>query len=122
MGLASHMKETSTSIESPLIGSGSQEEADNRVKILLDMGTSRGYLTYEELNEKLPDEVVSPDKLETLLMMIDEMGIRLIDEQDVADFNRKGKKARPQPAVAFIPALARDVAHPVVKPKKPQPE
>jgi len=48
------MKETSTSIESPLIGSGSQEEADNRVKILLDMGTSRGYLTYEELNTKLP--------------------------------------------------------------------
>ena len=35
------MKETSTSIESPLIGSGSQEEADLRVKNLLEMGTSR---------------------------------------------------------------------------------
>ncbi|HEX4792223.1 MAG TPA: RNA polymerase sigma factor RpoD [Humisphaera sp.] len=89
------MKETV--IESPLIGSGSQEEADKRVQILLDLGTSRGYLTYEELNERLPDEVVSPDKLDTLLMMIDEMGIRLIDEYDVADFNRKGKKAKPQP-------------------------
>jgi len=54
-------------------------------------------------------------------MMIDEMGIRLIDEHDVADFNRKGKKARPMP-VALIPAMAKDVAHPVVKPKKPQPE
>jgi len=52
------MKETV--IESPLIGSGSQEEADKRVQILLDLGTSRGYLTYEELNERLPDEVVSP--------------------------------------------------------------
>src|SRR5687767_13518336 len=80
----SGMKETV--IESPLIGSGSQEEADNRVRILLELGTSRGYLTYEELNEKLPDEVVSPDKLDSLLMMIDEMGIRLIDEQDVGDF------------------------------------
>ncbi|MGD0542505.1 MAG: RNA polymerase sigma factor RpoD [Tepidisphaeraceae bacterium] len=70
-------------IESPLIGSGSQEEVDLRVQALLDLGTSRGYLTYEELNERLPDEVVSPDKLDSLLMMIDEMGIKLVDETDV---------------------------------------
>jgi RNA polymerase primary sigma factor len=70
-------------IESPLIGSGSQEEVDLRVQALLDLGTSRGYLTYEELNERLPDEVVSPDKLDSLLMMIDEMGIKLVDETDI---------------------------------------
>ena len=50
-------------METPLIGSGSQEEVDLRVQAIKDLGTSRGYLTYEELNEKLPDEVVSPDKL-----------------------------------------------------------
>src|SRR5690349_11870503 len=81
------MKETM--IESPLIGSGSAEEAERRVQTLLDMGTSRGYLTYEELNTKLPDEVVSPDKLDSLLMMIDEMGIKLIDEHDVGEFTAK---------------------------------
>ncbi len=81
------------SIESPLIGSGSQEEVDLRVNVLLDMGKSRGFLTYEELNEKLPDEVVSPDKLDSLLMMIDEMGIKLIDEHDIGDFI-KGPKSR----------------------------
>src|SRR5687768_18379556 len=74
------------SIESPLIGSGSPEEAAARVNTLIDLGKSRGYLTYEELNEKLPDEVVSPDKLDSLLMMIDEMGIRLIDESDIGDY------------------------------------
>lgn len=42
------------SIESPLIGSGSQEEVDARVNALIDLGKSRGFLTYEELNEKLP--------------------------------------------------------------------
>src|SRR5438128_4769272 len=83
------MKETAPVIETPLIGSGSQEEVDKRVNALLTLGTSRGYLTYEELNTKLPDEVVSPDKLDTLLMMIDEMGIRLIDEHDVAEFTAK---------------------------------
>src|SRR5882762_1920587 len=84
----------STSIESPLIGSGSQEEVDLRVNVLIDMGKSRGYLTYEELNHKLPDEVVSPDKLDSLLMMIDEMGIRLIDESDIAEFTTKPRKGR----------------------------
>jgi RNA polymerase primary sigma factor len=33
----------------------------------------------------LPDEVVSPDKLDSLLMMIDEMGIKLIDEMDIPE-------------------------------------
>src|SRR5687767_9262225 len=90
----SGMKETV--IESPLIGSGSQEEADNRVRILLELGTSRGFLTYEELNEKLPDEVVSPDKLDTLLMRIDEMGIKLIDEADIGEYVKQPKPRAPK--------------------------
>jgi len=87
-------------METPLIGSGSQEEADNRVRILLELGTSRGFLTYEELNEKLPDEVVSPDKLDSLLMRIDEMGIKLIDEQDIGEYVKQPKVrvAKPQAA------------------------
>src|SRR5206468_10003828 len=90
----------STSIESPLIGSGSQEEVDLRVAALIDLGKSRGYLTYEELNEKLPDEVVSPDKLDTLLMMIDEMGIKLIDELDIADYQQKATAKKTGKAAA----------------------
>src|SRR2546423_1474841 len=81
-------------METPLIGSGSQEEVDLRVAAIIDLGKTRGYLTYEELNQKLPDEVVSPDKLDSLLMMIDEMGIRLIDESDIAEFTTKPRKGR----------------------------
>jgi len=95
-------------IETPLIGSGSQEEADKRVVILLDLGTSRGFLTYEELNEKLPDEVVSPDKLDSLLMMIDEMGIKLIDEADIGDYI-KGPRAKSTSILAqlqTVPAIS----------------
>ena len=87
--------------ETPLIGSGSPEEADARVNALIAFGKSRGYLTFEELNDKLPDEVVSPEKLDSLLMLIDEMGIRLIDDTDVAEFTAKnGKKS----AAAASPA------------------
>ena len=93
---------TPTVPTTPLIGSGSQEEVDLRVQTLLHMGTSRGYLTYEELNERLPDEVVSPDKLDSLLMMIDEMGIKLIDEADVGEYQKgpKGKVIpKPEPEI-----------------------
>src|SRR3954465_3048741 len=90
------MKEAAIAvIETPLIGSGSMEEAESRVRIRLCMGTSRGFLTYEELNEKLPDEVVSPDKLDSLLMRIDEMGIKLIDEADIGEYV---KAPKPRPA------------------------
>jgi RNA polymerase primary sigma factor len=103
----SGMKETV--IESPLIGSGSQEEVDHRVKVLLDMGTSRGFLTYEELNEKLPDEVVSPDKLDSLLMMIDEMGIKLIDESDIGEYQKAPRKHRKTAEPAAVPEVVEDV-------------
>jgi hypothetical protein len=85
-------------METPLIGSGSQEEVDRRVKELIDLGKANGYITFEELNERLPDEVVSPEKLDALLMNIDEMGIRLIDEADVPDFHKGGKpRVEPSP-------------------------
>src|ERR1700678_4371272 len=92
-------------IESPLIGSGSQEEVDLRVAAILSLGTSRGYLTYEELNEKLPDEVVSPDKLDSLLMMIDEMGIKLIDEADIAEHQKAPRGSRTASITAAVVAV-----------------
>ncbi|MGA2233706.1 MAG: bifunctional ornithine acetyltransferase/N-acetylglutamate synthase [Tepidisphaeraceae bacterium] len=68
----------------PAINAGSPQEVDLRVQALLDLGRSRGYLTYVELNERLPDEMVSPDKLETLLMLIKQTGIKLIDEEGIS--------------------------------------
>ena len=55
---------------------------DDPVERLLRLGERQGYLTYEMLNERLPDEVVSPDQLDLLLMAIDSSGIRLIDQAD----------------------------------------
>jgi lactate permease len=63
----------------PLLG----DEAERRVRDILALGRSRGYLTYESLNLELPDEVVSPEKLDALLAQIDEMGIRLVEEHDL---------------------------------------
>ena len=59
------------------------DEPNDPVRDLLRVGERLGYLTYQMLNDRLPDDVVSPDKLDALLLEIDGRGIRLIDETDV---------------------------------------
>ena len=56
-----------------------------QVKALFERGTQKGYLTYEEMNEMLPDSIVSADRLDQILMELDGAGIDLVDEADVVD-------------------------------------
>ncbi|MGC9454565.1 MAG: RNA polymerase sigma factor RpoD [Phycisphaerae bacterium] len=58
------------------------EALDRSVKTLIARGKDKGYLTYEEMNEELPDEAVSPDQIDSLLMTLDELGIELMDEAE----------------------------------------
>ncbi len=118
--IAAPVPSNPTSQSSPLIGSGSPEEVIRRVNALLEDGTRRGYLTYEELNTRLPDEVVSPDRLDSLLMTIDEMGIKLIDENDVDEFKKRGEVDRIE--VKPVAKIAKAVAvAAVAKPVKGKP-
>jgi len=50
---------------------------------LIRRGKGRGFLTYEELNDSLPDEAISPEKIDEILVHLDELGIELIDEAEV---------------------------------------
>jgi len=53
------------------------------VKKLIAKGKERGYLTYEEMNADLPEDAVSPEGLDSLVMTLDELGIELLDEAEV---------------------------------------
>ena len=57
--------------------------AEGQIRALIEKGKKKGYLTYEEMNEELPEEAVTPARLDSLLMTLDEMGIHLLDEADV---------------------------------------
>ena len=105
-----------SSIETPLIGSGSPEEVERRVRVLIETAKANSYITYEELNDRLPDELVSPDKLDALLMMLDEMGIRLIDEADVHEFQKTKGRANPAPVPIAIRLAA--ATSPLPTPKR----
>ncbi|HHT9110134.1 MAG TPA: RNA polymerase sigma factor RpoD [Candidatus Brocadiaceae bacterium] len=60
------------------------ETLNQKIKHLVQRGKEKGYLTYEELNDMLPEDAdVSPDKIDDILMMLDEVGIDLIDETEI---------------------------------------
>ncbi len=52
------------------------------VSELISKGKQRGYLTWEELNEALPDEAILPERLEAILQRLDEIGIDMVDEAE----------------------------------------
>jgi len=62
----------------------SNENFEPDVKHLIEEGRKKGFLTYEEINRVLPDDLVSSEKLDALLLHLDEMGVQLIDETEAA--------------------------------------
>jgi RNA polymerase primary sigma factor len=62
------------------------------VKKLISLGKEKGYLTYEEVNSKLPAEMVSSEQLGNLMTMFGEMDIEILDS---SEGDRYQKAARP---------------------------
>ncbi len=53
------------------------------LQTLVVKGKSQGYLTFDDVNNYLPDQDVTPEKLDNLLMALDELGIELLDQAPV---------------------------------------
>jgi RNA polymerase primary sigma factor len=58
---------------------------DEGLKALLEQGKDKGYLTYSQVNDYLPDDAVNPEKLDQLLLVLEEHGIELIDESEAEE-------------------------------------
>ena len=66
----------------------SKEEKMEEVKQLISLGKEKGFLTYEELNNALPADVLSSDQLDHIMMMFGEMDIEVIDPEEAGRFQR----------------------------------
>ncbi len=65
---------------------------DEGLKTLLDLGKRRGFLTFDQVNDFLPDEAGSPEKMQGLVDSIEELGIELINEDEAeARLNASGE-------------------------------
>ncbi len=75
------------------------------VSELIELGRKRGWLAYEELNSTLPDELVDPDRVDDVLVLIDRHGILMLDERDwKARRWREEKAGRPVKEVVIVSA------------------
>src|SRR5690606_32100194 len=55
------------------------------IKQLISKGLEQGYLTYAEVNDHLPDDLVDPDQIEDIIGMINGMGIEVHEQAPDAD-------------------------------------
>src|SRR3569832_712577 len=61
------------------------EQQDSQLKLLIARGKEQGFLTYREVNDHLPDEIVDPEQIEDIIAMINDMGIPVHDTAPDAD-------------------------------------
>src|ERR1700758_752430 len=75
-----------------------EKTIDEGLKTLLESGKEKGYLTFSQVNDYLPDDAVNPEKLDQLLLLLEEQGIELIDESEAEE--REGGPSGPGAAGA----------------------
>ena len=51
------------------------KDQQSRLKLLIEKGKEQGFLTYAEVNDHLPEEIVDPQQIEDIIGMINDMGI-----------------------------------------------
>jgi RNA polymerase primary sigma factor len=56
-----------------------------RLKALIKLGKERGYLTYAEINDHLPDDVVDAESIEAIISTFNDMSIKVFDEAPAAE-------------------------------------
>ncbi len=56
-----------------------QEQQQSQLKQLIAKGKMQGYLTYAEVNDHLPSDIVDPEQIEDIISMINEMGIQVYE-------------------------------------------
>lgn len=67
-----------------------------RLKMLIKLGKTRGYLTHAEINDHLPDKLVDAETLEVVISMLNDMGVAVYEQTPDAEtllLNNTGQSA-----------------------------
>ena len=69
-----------------------------RINKLIAIGKAKKLITYQTINEILPEDIISPDEIDNIMMMLREMGIEVVDsEEQVAAAKVEVKRRRREP-------------------------
>jgi RNA polymerase primary sigma factor len=84
--------------KSPKLEDNSGKISKKILNELISKGKKQGYLTYDEINEALPDNMLSSDQIDEALILLDDHKIRMVDEKNLKKAalakKNKAKKVR----------------------------
>ena len=75
------MSEKKASAAAPFVA----DERQSQLKLLIAKGKEQGFLTYGEVNDHLPSEIVDPEQIEDIVNMINDMGIPVYEKAPDAE-------------------------------------
>ncbi len=76
-----------------------EKQSEVRFAELIALGKERGYMTYDELNDALPKDKFSSEKIDTAVSSLSEMGIQLIESEEAETFHQERNQVRHNPVV-----------------------
>ncbi|HFC53721.1 MAG TPA: sigma-70 family RNA polymerase sigma factor, partial [Gammaproteobacteria bacterium] len=62
-----------------------EDKQESQIKLLIAKGKEQGFLTYTDVNDHLPDDIVEPEQIEDIVAMINDMGIHVYETAPDAD-------------------------------------
>ncbi|WP_374338176.1 RNA polymerase sigma factor RpoD [Leeia sp.] len=71
--------------DKPEFSKKDHDQSRQRLKTLIVLGKERGYLTYAEINDHLPEDMLDAEQIEQIISMINDMGIQVMDEAPDAE-------------------------------------
>jgi RNA polymerase primary sigma factor len=76
-----------------------QAEKNLKIKELIKLAKEQGYLTYGDLNDVLPENILSSDELDSIMITLRGMDIEIIDASEVDRFKREAEEEKEQAKV-----------------------
>lgn len=62
-----------------------EQNPRSQLKLLVTHGKEQGYLTYTEVNDHLPEDIIDSEQIDDIIQMINDMGIPVVEEAPDAD-------------------------------------
>lgn len=69
-----------------------REERNEKIKELIALASEHGFLTYEDIDEALPEDLVCPEDVEKVTALLKSMEVEIIRSEDVEDFKARMEK------------------------------
>jgi len=88
---------------------------DEKLNELIATGQEQGYLTFSQVNDYLPDEALNPEKLDNLLMCIEELDLEIVPDAESAHIpdRRRRKNGRSNRSREVVEDKSRRIDDPV---------